>query len=213
MRGFRCLNYVVPLHRSMAIDALDAYENAIHAIGHPELGMLTWGDGYFEEGEAFVLDMLMTSVRGYKRDRIGYERERYHEAKARESSRPERHGVGAQDEGSQQGLTEAEWHGIVAHTLGIAAMPHFLWVAEISRLSEYQKPREERRVFAEIVFDVTSGGAGEVVDKIVLMRYPDRIYLRSPDGAGAIMPIGLGGVDQNPIRPLRENLDWVNPLR
>lgn len=210
--GFECLNYAVPLHRSMAMDALDAYENAIRAIGHPELGLMTWGNGLFGDGDTFVFDMFMTSVRGYKRDRIEYERERYHDAKRSEGNDPKKYGTGMVGDEGRPKLTVAEVHANIANVLGGLPLPHFLWVVEISRLAEYQKPREERRVFAELVLDATSGGSGDVVDKILLMRYPNRIYFRSPDGEGAVMPVGIDEVEPNPIRPYGENLSCVEPI-
>lgn len=173
---------------------------------------MAWGDGLFDDGDTFVFDMFMASVRGYKRDRIGYEREGYHDAKRSEGDDPERYGTGMEGDDDRPKLTAADIHANIANMLGTLSLPHFLWVIEISRLTEYQKSRGERRVFAELVLDATSGGSGDVIDKILLMRYPNRIYFRAPDGEGAVMPIGIGKVEPNPIRPYGENLSYVEPI-
>lgn len=180
---------------------LDAYENVIRARSHPEPGLMEWGGDLIGDGDAFVFDMFMTSVRGYKRGRIGYERQMCRDAKASQAKIPGRYGTGMEGDEDRPKLTVAEAHSNIANMLGALSMPHFLWVIEISRLVKYQKAREERRVFAELVLDATSGGPGEVVDKVLLMRCPGKIFYRGPDGEGVVIPIGISAIDANPIRP------------
>ena len=141
-------NYVVALHKGMALDAEDAYAAFVTILCSSSLGVCRWGKEVLRQqsgGAKVVMRMVLASTRSYKRARSA-------------------------DHG------DALWR-IYAY----APMPHFVWVMELYLLNDYFSDADQRRAFAEIVLDATSGGKGEPADKIVLMRYPGRIIARGPD--------------------------------
>lgn len=174
-QGLKCANYAVPLHRSMVMDALDAYDNAIAILSHDSLGMLTWAEDYLDDGETVVLRMFMASVRRYKQFRV---------------------------ETSPQGL-KTIYEEI--------PLPHFVWVFELYKAKDFFLPRDEQRAFAELVLDATSAGIDNPASKMLLLRYPDKLLYRAPDGCD----VYFGVCDKNApsIRPFDANLKEVNGER
>ena len=64
----------------------------------------------------------------------------------------------------------------------LTPMPRFVWVCEIYRESDYQ----ELRAFGEIVLDATAApGRGPSSRSLILMHYPGRLALRTPEQGDA----------------------------
>lgn len=69
-------NYVVALHRSMILDALDAHESFLQIISLEGWGLRSLCGDYLKEADSgtesnpLVLRMFMASARGYKRSRV-----------------------------------------------------------------------------------------------------------------------------------------------
>lgn len=200
---FSCINFAVPLHRSMAMDALDAYENAISIMSNRDIGLLNWGSRTIGEGERLVMSLFLTTVRGYKRERSKHER-RKHKVVLAELARAEE--AGDAREYCSLLRDKARTHDLLSTVYETIALPHFIWVVELTRLDSYQTRDDIRRACIEIIFDAGSGSAGNAVDKLILMRYPDRLYYRDQEGKELYVPIADELVDQNPIKPYRENL-------
>lgn len=177
--GMRCINYLVPLHRSMGLDAADAYSNIINILGNEDIGLLNWGKDFWGHDETLVLSLYLTSVRGFKRFRVGHE-----------------HAAG---------------RDFCAQLYEQVAMPHFVWVADLMEADSYLRGKDAR-VSVELVLDSTSGGAGEAWNKIILMRYPEKLYCRTQDGTGYFY--SAAGEDGSPMGPMdayTDNLEQVDP--
>lgn len=69
----------------------------------------------------------------------------------------------------------------IRHLYETLVLPHFIWVAELVLLSEYDQDSTQCRAFAEIVLDSTVCGRVFVEDKLLFMRYPERVAWRVPD--------------------------------
>lgn len=173
--GMACTNYLVPLHRSMALDATDAYSNAINILGHQTLGLLGWGKDLIENDEVFVMSMFLTSVRGYKRSRMDHER----------------------IQGREQFVALYQQ----------VSLPHFVWVVELSRADGYC--RGKREVAIELVLDATNGAEGEAIDKIILMRYPDKVFFRDQMRRGHYYRVDSSEFEQ--MASYEDNLTRVIP--
>lgn len=182
---FECINYVVPLHRSMAMDAMDAYANAMTILMNRRLGLLNWGGSAIDD-ETLVMSLFLTTVRGYKRERSKHERTKV-----------------------PKDSIETNTHEVISELYEAAVFPHFVWVVEITRYASYVGDEKERKAFAELVFDASSSGAGQAIDKLIFMRYPKYVYYRGPDGQGYFMELPDDAVEEDPLEPYRENLKHV----
>ena len=203
---FECINYAVPLHRSMAMDAMDAYENAITILSNYGIGLLNWGRRGIGDGETLVMSLFLTTVRGYKRERSAYERKKMRGVLDQMAL------VSDADSDEFAVLSErAETHQVISSVYEMATLPHFIWVVELTRLDRYRARNAERRVCAELVLDAGSGGAGNAVDKLIFMRYPDSIYYRDQTGEEFFMTLPETAIEDDPILPYQENLIHVSP--
>ncbi len=95
-----------------------------------------------------------------------------------------------------------------------AIMPHFVWVAELYRESNFFVEEDDRMAFAEMVLDATTSSANSPAESIVLMKYPGRMLLRSP-GDGVFVDDSFEIERQVPeldeFKPFTENLSYVKP--
>ena len=64
-----CENIVIPLHRSMGLDAQGAFEVSINVFRNPHLGVLKWADGFLREDEGILLRMSLLTAARYRRFR------------------------------------------------------------------------------------------------------------------------------------------------
>lgn len=62
--------FMVPLHRSMMLDAMQAHQNGMAVLAHEKAGVLSWAPEDVGDDERVVVRMFMCSARGYKRSRV-----------------------------------------------------------------------------------------------------------------------------------------------
>lgn len=81
--------------------------------------------------------------------------------------------------------------------------PHFIWVFELYRSSDFFVDSDKRYAFAELVLDATSSGDDNPVSRIILIRYPNIGIYRDPNGND--VPLNITG-DNAQIKPFSTNL-------
>lgn len=68
--GVKAKAFMVPLHRSMVLDALHAHENGMAILENGKAGIFNWAQEDVRDGDRFAIRMFMCSARGYKRSRV-----------------------------------------------------------------------------------------------------------------------------------------------
>lgn len=157
--GFTIRQAVVPLHRSMMLDASEAESTVYGILEHPRFGLLRNAGEYLAEysGKAHgggaatqptvYLRLFLASTRGFKRLR-------------RETLQGGRR--------------------LLYSTL---PLPHFVWVCELyhrDSLFGEAPDKGKCRAFGEIVIDATTNVRGDQVSGVILSSYPGRVTLREP---------------------------------
>ena len=66
---YSCENIVIPLHRSMALDAQGAYSVVDEILQSESLGLARWGVDYLHAGEAVILRMSLLTAARYREHR------------------------------------------------------------------------------------------------------------------------------------------------
>lgn len=157
--GFTIRQAVVPLHRSMMLDASEAESTVYAILEHPRFGLLRNAGQYLSEYSSkshggdttsqstVYLRLFLASTRGFKRFR-------------RETLQGGRR--------------------LLYCTL---PLPHFVWVCELYHRDDlFNKKQDEKscRAFGEIVIDATTNVRGDQVSSVILSSYPGRVTLREP---------------------------------
>lgn len=145
MRELEAVEFMVPLTRTMELDAVDARKRADVILRSPTCGLVPALGGAASEDERFVITQQMVSIRSYLRYRV------------------------------------ATCDPSLAFLYEGSSFPTYSWLFEIVPLSEWGKPRQQRVAVGELLLDATAT-SNEPMRTIVLMRFPELLYYRGPDG-------------------------------
>lgn len=142
---------IVPMHRSMLLDAAEAERYACGVLEDPRLGIARLAEPFFakrcsnEDTLKVVFRLFMASTRGFKRQRV-----------STLLSEPR---VKLYEE---------------------LPLPHFVWVCELYLADDLSKGGESK-AFGEYVLDATAGANDGFTSSIVICSFPGTVLYRAPE--------------------------------
>lgn len=187
---------LVALHRGIMLDARDAEDVAVHLLCESRNGLFNWAREFLDrssrgDGPNKDVNVMLRLFLASSR--------RYKKVRTQQFN----------DDGDY----------LRTEVIASAALPHFLWVAEVYLIEENEGNARAKiipeRAFAELVIDATHGKNRDIDGAIVLWNFPDRIAWRNPDRSSEVFDrYSEGGnaeffAGYRGIRPFNENLCFM----